>query len=196
MRVLIALGLGTSLVFSQANMPIAQKSGDCSINIIGNSNTGTVTCDNVDKKLAEQIRQLVIASRRDGKTLKDISDKLDVLLKDLQQRPTISVTSFNQQGGITAAQVTINPPLKKLELIMERWLPVSSSLAPFKGTSLLIDVKNLTGETHAFGQSLRVALLIAGIKADVAECCILGGCSPLPGVSFQAGANRMAMANV
>jgi hypothetical protein len=117
MKVLIVFGLGISTVFSQTNLPAGQKAGDCSINIVGNRNTGTVTCSNVDKKLAEQITQLVTASKRDGKTLKDIASKLDTLLKDVESKPTISITSVNQLGGITAGQVTINqngPPERRI----------------------------------------------------------------------------------
>jgi hypothetical protein len=50
----------------------------------------------------------VIDSRRDGKTLKDISEKLGIFLKELHgPSTTTNVTSINQQGGITAGQVTI-----------------------------------------------------------------------------------------
>jgi hypothetical protein len=72
-------------------------------------------------------------------------------------------------------------------------------LAEFVGESdggyILIEVKNLTGETHEFGRALLTALTIARVKADLNESLsTFGGCVPSPGVSFQVGRNRMAFA--
>jgi hypothetical protein len=87
----------------------ASSQGTCSAANTGNNSTVTVTCHNVDKKLADLIGQLVTASKRDGKTLKDISEKLDALLDEIQsQQTTTTVISINQQGGVTAGIININ----------------------------------------------------------------------------------------
>jgi len=111
MRLLIASLILSSAAIGQATAPaIAQ--GTCNATNSGTNGAVTVTCYNVDQKLADQIRQLVVASKQDGKTLKNISDKIDALLREIRnEAPTISITSFNQQGGITAGQVTINQGL-------------------------------------------------------------------------------------
>jgi len=101
---------------SQSKGTPAQQAKDCALNISGTNNTGTVTCYNVDKQLAWQIGQLVTASKHDGKTLKEISNKLDVLLSELNgqgihiEGVSESVFSINQQSGITAGQVNITGP--------------------------------------------------------------------------------------
>jgi hypothetical protein len=73
----------------------ASAQGSCNAVNTGNNGNVTVTCSNVDKKLADQIGQLVNASKRDGKMLKEISDKLDVLLKE----PT-SIRSLDIDVGL------------------------------------------------------------------------------------------------
>jgi len=108
MKLVILVVMLTVLAFGQSSGTASQQAKDCSQNFIGNNNTGTITCYNVDKKLAEQVAQLVSASKRDGKTLKDISDKVQLLLTEIQSRSSATnVFSFNQQGGITAGQVNI-----------------------------------------------------------------------------------------
>src|SRR5258708_10756790 len=54
--------------FAQATGP-ATAQGTCNAPNTGNNSTVTITCYGVDKKLAEQIGQLVAASKRDAKTL-------------------------------------------------------------------------------------------------------------------------------
>ncbi len=84
-----------------------QQAKDCAQNFIGNNNTGTVTCTGVDKKLADLIGQLVAASKRDGKTLKDLSIKIEELLKLVQnQAPTSGSLSQANSGGLNVQQGT------------------------------------------------------------------------------------------
>jgi hypothetical protein len=93
MKALIALLLLCVRSIAQGTGP-ATLQGTCNATNTGNNSTVTVTCNNVDKKLADQIRLLVAASKRDGKTLKDISDKIDVLLKEAGG-PTIQIEQQN-----------------------------------------------------------------------------------------------------
>ncbi len=84
----------------------ATVQGTCNATNTGNSSTVTVTCYNVDKRLADRISQLVAASKRDGKTLKDISDKLDQLLKQATGEPPSGSINQNNSGGINVQQGT------------------------------------------------------------------------------------------
>ena len=109
MKTAVAILVTCGILIAQTKTGNTQTARDCVVNIQGNSDTGSVTCLGVDKKLADQIGQLVAASKRDGKTLKEISDKVGEVLKALDaSTPSTSVLSINQQGGITAAQVNIN----------------------------------------------------------------------------------------
>ena len=72
---------------------------------------------------------------------------------------------------------------------------VSSLLNGFDGQHVLIEVKNLTGETHVFGKALQTALIAAKITADLDESLSrFGGCQASPGISFTAGTHRMPLA--
>lgn len=83
---------------------IASTQGSCNAVNTGNNGNVTVTCSNVDKKLAEQISQLVVASKRDEKTLKEISDRVGELL---QRLATASGSiSQSKSGGINVEQGT------------------------------------------------------------------------------------------
>ena len=187
----LALLMATS-AFPQSAGATSQQAKDCAQNFIGNNNTGTVTCTGVDKKLTDLIGQLVSASKRDGKTLKNISDKLEALLKELQnQTPTISITSFNQQGGITAGQVNINPPIRRLQLLPDQEDAVAVAMASFEGQSINVQVRTITSDSHAFGQALVRALGRARMKATGGDGDnIYGGCPPPGGISFEIGKDR------
>ena len=104
--------------------------------------------------------------------------------------------SVGQQGGITAGQVIVtNPPAKKLSLTDDQQKLVASLLNGFDGQHVLIEVKNLTGETHSFGKALQTALIAAKLTADLDESLSrFGGCQASPGISFTAGTHRMALA--
>ena len=100
-------------------------------------------------------------------------------------------------GGTVTNPTVINNGPDRLELSLSQVEDIAHTMAAFAGDkefSLVIDVRNVTGETHAFALRLQAALLTAGFaKTQVNECmCIHGGCPPLPGVSFQAGVNRRA----
>lgn len=82
----MSLGCGGSLLFSQASSPVVQHAGDCSINITGNNNTtASLVCDHVDRKLAEQVRAILNGTRRTESDVKDISEKLDRIIKQMDQ---------------------------------------------------------------------------------------------------------------
>lgn len=80
----LAIAVCFSAVGRTQSSGSASTQGKCNASNSGSNSTVTVTCYNVDKKLADQIGLLVDGSNRDGKTLKDISDKLGVILSGLQ----------------------------------------------------------------------------------------------------------------
>jgi len=80
----------TSLVFAQTKAPINQQAGDCSVNITGSGNSASLVCKNLDPKIAEQIRAILNGMQRNEKTTKDMSQKLDLILKEVSkaQKPS------------------------------------------------------------------------------------------------------------
>jgi hypothetical protein len=125
--------IAAALAAAQTRPTTAQQATNCAQNFAGSNNTGTVTCYNVDKKLADQINQLVGASKRDGKTLKDISDKIEALLKELQNPPpTITMQApngINIGPGAIVPNPQVNnfgPPPPHLRFTEEVTVPLSA----------------------------------------------------------------------
>src|ERR1700722_4686740 len=154
-----------ALALPQTSGITTQQARDCAQNFVGNNNTGTVTCYNVDKKLADQIGQLVSASKRDGRTLKEISDKIDTLLKELRNAsPGPNVVSYNQQGGITAAQVTINqgpsrqPPRR---IPRDKWDELKAILS-HESASVRVSALERDNEAYRFAQDWHELLKDSG----------------------------------
>src|SRR5688572_7184696 len=84
---ILVLLLG-SMAFAQAKPAPSQQAGDCAMNITGSGNTASINCTNIDPKLAEQVRALVSSAQRNEKAAKEISEKLDAILKEVRkQRP-------------------------------------------------------------------------------------------------------------
>jgi len=115
MKLFLAAAALASVAFSQTAATTVQNAKDCAQNFVGNNNTGTITCYNVDKKLADQIGQLVAASKRDAKTLKDISDKLETLRSGIDQSNSITQSNSGginiQQGTTGSNSPIINSPI-------------------------------------------------------------------------------------
>ena len=85
MKLLILLSLSTSIAFSQTKTPIVQESGDCSVNIRGNNSTASLIGTAVDPKLAEQVGAILNGTRRNQNAAKEISEKLDLILKQINK---------------------------------------------------------------------------------------------------------------
>jgi hypothetical protein len=109
----------TIFACAQTKPPVSQQASNCAQNFGSGSkdNTGTITCYSVDKKLADQISQLVAASVRDAKALNKITDKLDVLLREVQGQVSGSLNQSNfggtnvQQGTTGNNSPIINSPI-------------------------------------------------------------------------------------
>ena len=94
MNVLILITLGVifcldmSRALAQIKAPISQQAGDCSVTIAGSGNNASLVCNNLDPRIAEQVRAILNSSQRNEKATKDISQKLDLILKEISKRPT------------------------------------------------------------------------------------------------------------
>jgi hypothetical protein len=112
MKVLILAIAATLSAFSQSKVITPGQATDCNRMVVGSRAKGTVsmTCRNIDAKLADVISQLVTESRQG----KDIAGKLDALLAELRNPPPppppppTSVFSVTQQGGIADGTIEVN----------------------------------------------------------------------------------------
>jgi K+/H+ antiporter YhaU regulatory subunit KhtT len=74
----------------QEKRAVVQQAGDCSVNITGNNNsTASLVCNGVDRKLAEQVQAILNRTRRSESATKEISEKLDQILKQIKPEPTL-----------------------------------------------------------------------------------------------------------
>lgn len=73
---------------AQSKPPSDQQAGDCSVNIAGNGNTASLICDGIDVNLAKQIRAILSGTSRNERTTKEISEKLDRIIMQMDQEGT------------------------------------------------------------------------------------------------------------
>ncbi len=85
MKTLLLLALGTSLAFAQAKPSVSQEGGDCTVNTNGDNNTVRLVCNNLDPKLADQISAILKTTRSNEKATKEVSEKLDQILKQVNK---------------------------------------------------------------------------------------------------------------
>ena len=93
-------------VFAFAQPPstgTASSTGPCSPPIVGNSNTVTMTCSNLDKTLAGQFAQLAAISKRSEETLQSLSAEIEQLLRRVN---TPGAISQSNSGGVNIQQAT------------------------------------------------------------------------------------------
>src|ERR1700733_5676999 len=82
----ILFWLCASPLFSQTKPQAVQQAGDCSVNIAGNNNTtASLLCNGIDPKLAEQIRAIINGTHRNESAIKEMSEKLDRIIKQMDQ---------------------------------------------------------------------------------------------------------------
>lgn len=115
MKILVILELGlASLAFSQAKAPVGQQAGDCSLNITGNSNSASLVCNGLDPKLAEQVRAILNGTRRNEKAAKEISQKLDLILKEID-RQTLHIEQHSEgPNSPNTVNIVPVPPQRSL----------------------------------------------------------------------------------
>lgn len=83
-----------ALATAQEKKAVVQQAGECSVNIAGKNNTASLVCNGVDPKLAEQARAILNGSRRSESAAKEISAKLDQILKQINKEtapPTVAL---------------------------------------------------------------------------------------------------------
>lgn len=121
--VTVILCFATSRAYAQTKIPVTQEAGDCSVNITGTGNSASLVCRNVDAKLAEQVRAILSGTQRNEKITKDISQKLDMLLKEIDKK-SIHIEQ-RSEGPNSPNTVNINqrlpprriPPDKRAEIV-------------------------------------------------------------------------------
>lgn len=85
MRSLVALGIFTAMALPQVKNSVTQHSGDCTVNIAGSGNTASLVCRSIDPKIAQELRAILNGTRRNESATKDISQKLDLILKQVKK---------------------------------------------------------------------------------------------------------------
>jgi hypothetical protein len=143
-----------------AGIALAQQStttsGQCSPIAPNNSGSVSIICSNIDKKLANQISQLVAASKRDEKALIDISDKLDVLLREqpstiIQTAPG-GINSVITGGNPTVTNTVINPRPNPRRIPPEKQSQCSALLARHHGSVSIMAIQQNDGEPYQFAK--------------------------------------------
>ncbi|MFZ1087204.1 MAG: hypothetical protein WAN35_19750 [Terracidiphilus sp.] len=89
--VILTLMMAMSCFGQSTSSGQAETKGLCSPALTGSGNIVTLTCYNVDRKLADQIGKLVASSKQDNKTLQEISEKLDAILAEIRDANTVRV---------------------------------------------------------------------------------------------------------
>src|ERR1700733_1134853 len=79
----ILLGLSRCQVLAQTRGQVTQQAGDCSVNVTGEKNTASLVCNEIDPKLAEQVRAIINGTHRNESAIKEMSDKLDRIIKQM-----------------------------------------------------------------------------------------------------------------
>jgi hypothetical protein len=114
-----------------------------------------------------------------------------VLVVGAKQSP--SAASINQQGGITAGQITVNAAEHQLSVTRSvEDVPKGSCPAQDVNVSL----NNANDETGKFGDQLKLALEHTGMQVKLGPVIAFGADGPIPrGVVLDAGDNCLDMAN-
>ena len=108
MNVFILVTLGAifchdiSRALAQVKAPMTQEAGDCSVNIAGSGNSASLVCNNLDPKVAEQVQAILNSTQRNEIATKDISRKLDLILKEISKRPTPRRIPSDKRAEIVA----------------------------------------------------------------------------------------------
>src|SRR3984957_10819414 len=106
MTVLVVfLGGISSLSFAQSKPQLDQKVGNCSIIQNGTGNTASLNCDNIDATLAKQIQEILNGTRQNTSAAKDISEKLDRIINQMDQaeaQPLVALKFVGPKGPAVA----------------------------------------------------------------------------------------------
>ncbi len=77
--------IGFFLVAYSPSFGQSQKAGNCSVVQNGNGNTASLRCDEIDATLAKQVKEILDGTKQNASTTKAISEKLDRILKHMDQ---------------------------------------------------------------------------------------------------------------
>jgi len=115
MKIVVMLGLALMAVgLTQAQTSVTQQAGDCSVSVAGNGNSASLSCSGLDPKIAEEVKAILNSSRRSERASKDISQKLDLILKEIE-KGAIHIEQHSE-GANSPNTVNINqlPPPRRV----------------------------------------------------------------------------------
>jgi len=158
---LVAISIASSFAFSQTTggpKGVVQQGGDCSLNVNGNNNTSSLTCASLDRKVAAQIRDIVNGIKGNAGALRVLSDKLDIIKREMSAAgPIINQSSEGANSPNTAIvgngnNVTVNPDRGWRKLTNQEITETATLLAPFAGQKVSIVVSNPEADRMALAQ--------------------------------------------
>jgi hypothetical protein len=103
LRILPLIGL--FLVTCSSSFGQSQKVGNCSVVQNGTGNTASLNCDEIDATLAKQVQQILNGTKQNASTTKAISEKLDRILKHMDQadaQPLVGLKIVGAKGPAVA----------------------------------------------------------------------------------------------
>jgi hypothetical protein len=162
------LGLCTCQVLSQTKAQVVQQAGDCSVNIAGNNNTtASLVCNGIDPELAKQVQAIISGTMRNQSALKEISKKLDRIIKEIDQaKNQVPVTQANsggcnQQviGGNNNRNVCATPPR---ELTDEQKSQLADAAEQIPKSIMVVVSSADDGESQNYAEEIRQVFLQHG----------------------------------
>jgi hypothetical protein len=149
MRFLTTLGLCAPLMFAQTKPPVGQVAGDCAVNIVGNNNSASLVCGNLDPKLAEQMKTILNSTRHNQTAIDTISKQLATIQAELE-KPTLQIQQHSE-GPNSPNTVNINqrPPARRIAL--ERRAEIVAILARTPAKVKILAIMN-NAEAFQFAQ--------------------------------------------
>jgi hypothetical protein len=136
--------------FAQTKPSSDQKAGACSVNVSGNANTVSIKCDGVDRTVAEDIETILNRTLNNVKATKDLSAKLDRLLKEMslpQTTVAIAPSGIANAAPNMGAQTVNNfaPPARTIPAEIRSECRDLLSRTPLK-----VSVHALVGDVEGF----------------------------------------------
>jgi hypothetical protein len=86
----------------------SQKTGDCSVIQNGTGNVASLKCDNIDATLAKQVREILNSTKQNSLAAKAMSEKLDRILKHLDQEDAQPLVGLKIVGVKAQSVVCFN----------------------------------------------------------------------------------------
>ena len=149
MRIPIVLGLCVQFMLGQTKPSVEQNSGNCAVNIVGNGNTASLVCHDLDSKLAEQMKAILNSARHNQSALDVISKQLAAIQAEVD-KPTFQIQQ-RSEGPNSPNTVNINqrPPARRIA--SERRAEIVAILARVPAKVSILTIMN-NAEAFQFAQ--------------------------------------------